>query len=181
MQDKISKIDKIEGSKKAQKLVNKASSGKVVGNRVSESAAKIQVAKKDAKKLAKSAKAATKALGADVKAKFDELKAKNAPKFEKTKKAFKNKAKKEAKALKDKAKKGIKADAAEAKKAIKKGLDKAKKSVNFTIGAINVSSAKKVAKIEAYFSKFLKDAKDKSAFIEKAILSHIKKAKKKAK
>lgn len=55
-----------------------------------------------------------------------------------------------------------------------------KKSTTFALGVVSASE-KKIAKIEAFFAKFIKNAKDKNEFIETAILHHIKKCKKKLK
>lgn len=54
------------------------------------------------------------------------------------------------------------------------------KENGFALGMLN-SSAKKIAKIEIFFAKFIKNAKEKNDFLETAILKHIKKYKKKAK
>ena len=55
-----------------------------------------------------------------------------------------------------------------------------KKKTTFALGVVS-TSAKKIAKIEAFFAKFIKNAKDKNEFIEAAIMHHIKKCKKKFK
>lgn len=56
---------------------------------------------------------------------------------------------------------------------------KSKELKSFSLGAITIStSAKKIAKIEAFFEKFIKNVEDKNAFVGKAILKQIKKHKK---
>ena len=123
--DKISKINKIEGNKKAQAVVKRAQNA--------TSGTSKRVAKKAvAKKAPMSAK------------------------------AVKNAVKKEAKNVK-----------AIAKKAVAKGKA-------FALGSVELSE-KKIAKVEAFFKEFLKDAKAKNEFIESAILKQIKKHKKKNK
>lgn len=52
------------------------------------------------------------------------------------------------------------------------------KKNGFALGTLQ-TSAKKIAKIEAFFAKFIKNAKAKNEFLEKAILKQIKKYKKK--
>lgn len=52
------------------------------------------------------------------------------------------------------------------------------KKNGFALGTLQTSS-KKIAKIEAFFAKFIKNAKAKNEFLEKAILKQIKKYKKK--
>lgn len=126
--DKINKIDKIEGDKKAQAVIKKASNAntrKSTAKPATKTAAKTKVAKKVSK-----------------------------PKV---------------------AKKPVSKEAAKnlAKKAHKK-------STTFALGVVSASE-KKIAKIEAFFAKFIKNAKDKNDFIETAILHHIKKCKKKFK
>lgn len=114
--DKISKINKIEGSKKAQAVVKKAQNA---------TRAKISSTKVNARA-----------------------------------KAVKNVVKKEAKNIK-----------ATVSKATTKGK-------TLALGSVALSE-KKVAKVEAFFKEFLKDAKAKSEFLETAILKQIKKHKKK--
>lgn len=114
--DKISKINKIEGSKKAQAVVKKAQNA----TRAKSSNTKVN------------AKA----------------------------KAVKNAVKKEAKNI---------------KVAVSKVATKGK---TLALGSVALSE-KKVAKVEAFFKEFLKDAKAKSEFLETAILKQIKKHKKK--
>lgn len=63
--------------------------------------------------------------------------------------------------------------AKDAKAAVAKGKSIALGNIAF--------SEKKLAKVEAFFKEFLKDAKAKNEFIESAILKHIKKHKKKGK
>lgn len=107
--DKISKINKIEGNKKAQAVVKKAQ------NATSTASKKVQVAaKKVASKVAKDAKVAV------------------------------------------------------------------AKGKSFALGNL-ATSEKKIAKIEAFFKDFIKDAKAKNEFFEAAILKQIKKHKKKCK
>lgn len=116
--DKINKINKIEGSKKAQAVVKKAQNA---------------------------TSSATKKTGANVNAKV---------------KAVKKAVKKEAKNIK-----------ATVSKAATKGK-------TLALGSVALSE-KKVAKMEAFFKEFLKDAKAKNEFFETAILKQIKKHKKK--
>ena len=53
---------------------------------------------------------------------------------------------------------------------------------SLTLGVITISTdTKKLAKIETFFAKFIKNTKDKNEFIEAAIMRHIKKCKKKFK
>lgn len=52
------------------------------------------------------------------------------------------------------------------------------KNNGFALGTLQ-ASAKKIAKIEAFFAKFIKNAKAKNEFLEKALLKQIKKYKKK--
>ena len=110
--DKISKINKIEGNKKAQAVVKRAQNATSAGK-----------------------------------------KSVNA-------KAVKSAVKKEAKNIKT-----------VAKKAVAKGKA-------FALGSVELSE-KKIAKVEAFFKEFLKDAKAKNEFFEAAILKQIKKHKKK--
>ena len=117
--DKLSKIDKIEGNKKAQAVIKKASNS---ANSKSTIKAKPKPSKMPKPKVAKKPV---------------------------SKEAAKNLAKKAH-----------------------------KKSTIFALGVLNASE-KKIAKIEAFFAKFIKNAKDKNEFIEAAILRHIKKCKKK--
>lgn len=131
--DKINKIDKIEGDKKAQAVIKKASNANSKG--------------------AKSA-------------------SKPAPKV--TNKSA-------VKATKTKAQKPKAAKKPSSKEAAKNFAKKAhKKTTTFALGVVSASE-KKIAKIEAFFAKFIKNAKDKNDFIEAAILHHIKKCKKKFK
>lgn len=107
--DKLSKIDKIEGNKKAQDIITKAQN-----------------------------------VSTDTKSKKAEKKVKPAKEVKAAQKPSKNKKSKEIK--------------------------------SFTIGDITISaSAKKIAKIETFFQKFIKSAEDKNTFAKKAILRHIRK------
>ena len=114
--DKISKINKIEGNKKAKAVVKKAQNAtSTASKKVSTRAKKVQVAaKKVASKVAKDAKVAV------------------------------------------------------------------AKGKAFALGSVEISE-KKLAKIEAFFKDFIKDAKAKNEFFEAAILKQIKKHKKKCK
>ncbi len=137
MKDKISKIDKLENSHKAQAIIKEAQSASVA----------TKSANPQKKKPAKStfAKPTPK---------------KNAPL------------------------KSNKATQKKAEKANKKALKNAQKSgqKSLTLGVITISAdTKKLAKIETFFAKFIKNAKDKNEFIEAAIMRHIKKCKKKFK
>ena len=114
--DKISKIAKIEGSQKAQKIIAKAPQ------------ASSSRAKKPATKATKAKKPRVLAKGKTT-----------------------------------------------AKTAITKVAKGIKKELSVRV------NEKSLAKIEAFFKDFAKKAEDKSAFIEEAILKHIKKATKKAK
>lgn len=116
--DKISKINKIEGSKKAQAVVKKAQNA--TSGKAKKTSAKVSVRAK----------------------------------------AVKNAVKKEAKNI---------------KVAVSKAATKSK---TLALGSVALSE-KKVAKVEAFFKEFLKDAKTKSEFLEAAILKQIKKHKKK--
>lgn len=117
--DKISKIAKIEGSQKAQKIIAKAP----------------QTSSSKTKSSTRTSKVATKA----------------------------------------KAKKPRTLTKATAKQAIKKVAKGIKKDLSFRV------DEKSLAKIEAFFKDFAKKAEDKSAFIEEAVLKHIKKTAKKGK
>lgn len=65
------------------------------------------------------------------------------------------------------------------KECTKASKSKSKEFKSFSLGAITIStSAKKIAKIEAFFEKFIKNVEDKNAFVGKAILKQIKKHKK---
>lgn len=96
----------------------------------------------------------------------------------------KNSAKTAPKVAKKPAAKAAKANAVKkpvSKEAAKNLAKKAqKKTATFALGVVSASE-KKIAKIEAFFAKFIKNAKDKNDFIETAILHHIKKCKKKLK
>ena len=145
MKDKISKIDKLENSHKAQAIIKEAQSASVATKN----------ANPQKKKPAKStfAKPAPK---------------KNAPlKSNKTTQKKAEKANK--KALKEASKSTHKASAKSGQKSL-------------TLGVITISAdTKKLAKIETFFAKFIKNTKDKNEFIEAAIMRHIKKCKKKFK
>lgn len=145
MKDKISKIDKLENSHKAQAIIKEAQSASVA----------TKSANPQKKKPAKSifAKPAPK---------------KNAP-LKSNKAAQKKAEKANKKALKGASKSTQKASAKSGQKSL-------------TLGVITISAdTKKLAKIETFFAKFIKNAKDKNEFIEAAIMRHIKKCKKKFK
>lgn len=118
--DKISKIAKIEGSQKAQKIIAKApqtSSSKTASKKSSTKTSRVATKAKKPRTLTK----------------------------------------------------------ATAKQAIKKVAKGIKKDLSFRV------DEKSLAKIEAFFKDFAKKAEDKSAFIEEAVLKHIKKTAKKGK
>ena len=142
MKDKISKIDKLENSHKAQAIIKEAQSASVA----------TKSANPQKKKPAKSTFAKPKN-NAPLKPKATQKKAEKAGK-KANKKALKN-------AQKASAKSGQK---------------------SLTLGVITISAdTKKLAKIETFFAKFIKNTKDKNEFIEAAIMRHIKKCKKKFK
>ena len=142
MKDKISKIDKLENSHKAQAIIKEAQSASVT----------TKSANPQKKKPAKSTFAKPKN-NSPLKPKATQKKAEKAGK-KANKKALKN-------AQKASAKSGQK---------------------SLTLGVITISAdTKKLAKIETFFAKFIKNTKDKNEFIEAAIMRHIKKCKKKFK
>lgn len=143
MKDKISKIDKLENSHKAQAIIKEAQSASVT----------TKSANPQKKKRAKSTFAKPK---------------NNAPL--KPQKATQKKAEKA----------GKKANKKALKNAQKASAKSGQKSL--TLGVITISAdTKKLAKIETFFAKFIKNTKDKNEFIEAAIMRHIKKCKKKFK
>lgn len=143
MKDKISKIDKLENSHKAQAIIKEAQSASVA----------TKSANPQKKKPAKSTFAKPK---------------NNAPL--KPQKATQKKTEKAGKKTNKKALKN-------AQKASAKSGQK-----SLTLGVITISTdTKKLAKIETFFAKFIKNTKDKNEFIEAAIMRHIKKCKKKFK
>lgn len=143
MKDKISKIDKLENSHKAQAIIKEAQSASVA----------TKSANPQKKKPAKSTFAKPKS---------------NAPL--KPQKATQKKTEKAGKKTNKKALKN-------AQKASAKSGQK-----SLTLGVITISTdTKKLAKIETFFAKFIKNTKDKNEFIEAAIMRHIKKCKKKFK
>ena len=143
MKDKISKIDKLENSHKAQAIIKEAQSASVT----------TKSANPQKKKPAKSTFAKPK---------------NNAPL--KPQKATQKKAEKA----------GKKANKKALKNAQKASAKSGQKSL--TLGVITISAdTKKLAKIETFFAKFIKNTKDKNEFIEAAIMRHIKKCKKKFK
>lgn len=144
MKDKISKIDKLENSHKAQAIIKEAQSA--------------SVATKTSPQKKKPAKSTF---------------AKPTPKNNSPLKPQKATQKKAEKAGKKANKKALK----NAQKASAKSGQK-----SLTLGVITISAdTKKLAKIETFFAKFIKNTKDKNEFIEAAIMRHIKKCKKKFK
>lgn len=141
MKDKISKIDKLENSHKAQAIIKEAQSASV----------------------------ATKSANPQKKKPARSTFAKPAPK--------KNAPLKSNKATQKKAEKANKKALKNAQKASAKNGQK-----SLTLGVITISAdTKKLAKIETFFAKFIKNTKDKNEFVEAAIMRHIKKCKKKFK
>ncbi len=142
MKDKISKIDKLENSHKAQAIIKEAQSASVATKSASP----------QKKKPAKSTFAKPKN-NAPLKPKATQKKAEKAGK-KANKKALKN-------AQKASAKSGQK---------------------SLTLGVITISAdTKKLAKISAFFNDFITNAEEKSEFVKKALLTQIKKHKKKHK
>lgn len=142
MKDKISKIDKLENSHKAQAIIKEAQSASVA----------TKSANPQKKKPAKSTFAKPKN-NAPLKPKATQKKAEKAGK-KANKKALKN-------AQKASAKSGQK---------------------SLTLGVITISAdTKKLAKISAFFNDFITNAEEKSEFVKKALLTQIKKHKKKHK
>ncbi len=176
MRDKISKIDKLEKSDKAQAIVNRASSG-------------VKTAQKPAKQPVGAKKGKKKPVGAKLGgakpdkqasvAKFGKQKPASAAKFDKGAKPDKQGS---ASGAKQKgqaslAKPAKKKPAIKSKSAAQK-LAKSKLKSSFALGSV-FASAEKIAKIEAFFAKFIKNAEDKNTFVKEAILRHIKRHKKK--
>ena len=116
---KINKINKIEGSPKAQKIISKAQT-------ISSRTASKKPASRTTKASAKKPRTLSKAK-------------------------------------------------AGAKKVVAKVAKRIKKDLSFRV------NDKSLAKIEAFFKEFAKNAEAKSAFIEEAVLKHIKKVSKKGK
>ena len=96
---------------------------------------------------------------------------KNSKKAQNATMAKKTSAKVNAKVVKNAVKK-------EAKNIKVTAIKAATKGKTLALGSLALSE-KKVAKVEAFFKEFLKDAKAKSEFLETAILKQIKKHKKK--
>ena len=175
MRDKISKIDKLEKSDKAQAIVNRASSGvKAVkpSKKKPANAAKLGGAKPDKQasgaKFGKQKPVGAKIDGQKPSVKASKKKPTNATKFDKGAKSEKQR---------QGGAKPAKKNAVKSKSAAQK-LTKSKLKSSFALGSV-FASAEKIAKIEAFFAKFIKNAEDKNAFVKEAILRHIKRHKKK--
>ena len=177
MRDKISKIDKLEKSDKAQAIVNRASSGVKAAQKPSKkkpaNGAKLGGAKPD-----KQASGAKFGKQKPASAKFDEQKPSAKASKQKSANAVKfDKGAKPEKQRQGGAKSAKKKPAIKPKSAAQK-LAKSKLKSSFALGSV-FASAEKIAKIEAFFAKFIKNAEDKNAFVKEAILRHIKRHKKK--
>ena len=145
MKDKISKIDKLENSHKAQAIIKEAQSASV----------------------------ATKSANSQKKKPAKSTFAKPTPKNNAPLKPQKATQKKAEKAGKKANKKALK----NAQKASTKSGQK-----SLTLGVITISAdTKKLAKISAFFNDFITNAEEKSEFVKKALLTQIKKHKKKHK
>ncbi len=166
MRDKISKIDKLEKSDKAQAIVNRASSGVKTAQKPAKQPTN---AKKGKKKPASTKLSGAKSDKQASGAKFGKKKPVSAAKFDKGAKPDKQR--------QGGAKSAKKKPAIKSKSAAQK-LAKSKLKSSFALGSV-FASAEKIAKIEAFFAKFIKNAEDKNAFIKEAILRHIKRHKKK--
>lgn len=149
MKDKISKIDKLENSHKAQAIIKEAQSASVAtksANPQKKKSAKSTFAKPTPKN--------------------------NAPL--KPQKATQKKAEKAGKKANKKALKGV------SKSTQKASAKSGQKSL--TLGVITISAdTKKLAKISAFFNDFITNAEEKSEFVKKALLTQIKKHKRKHK